>query len=204
MLSKALRVTLKKYQVNPIIRTLIFSDFLFWGANNLITPIFSVFVVDHILGASLEAAGLAATLYLLTRSLAEIPVGMLIDKQKGESDDLIFLVTGGVLQGILYISFAYLQNVSQLYIAMIILGLASAIASPSWYSVFTKYIDKKEEGFEWSLYDVLVSIGMALTAAIGGYIAQKYGFDVVFWIVGILTILSGLVITPLRRYLPKE
>ncbi len=203
MISKALRISLKKYKVNPIIRTLIFSDFLFWSANNLVTPIFSVFIVDHILDASLEAAGFAATLYLLTRSLAEIPVGMLIDKQKGETDDLIFLITGGVLQGIIYISFAFMENVSQLYIAMILLGIASAISAPSWYSVFTKYIDKKEEGFEWSLYDVLVSIGMALTAAIGGYIAQRYGFHLVFFVVGTLTILSGFVILPLRKVLPK-
>src|SRR6188474_3273298 len=123
MVSKTLGVSFKKYKINPIIRTLILTDFIYWAGNNFIVPIFSIFIIEKVIGGTIEAAGLAATLYLLTRSLAEIPVGMLIDKKKGEVDDLFFLVTGSILQGIMYISFAYVQSVNQLYLAQILLGL---------------------------------------------------------------------------------
>lgn len=191
MVSKALRISLKKYKINPIVRTLILSDFIFWSAGNFISPIFAVFVVDNITGGSLEAIGISATIFLLTKSLAEIPVGIVIDSKKGDKDDLYTLVIGGILQGIGYILFPFVTGVFGLYLLQVFLGLGSAIAGPGWYSIFTKNIDKKEEGFEWSLYDVLVSVGMAATAAIGGYLAENYGFNFVFYLVGALTILGA-------------
>lgn len=195
MLSKALKISLKHYKVNPIIRTLILSDFMFWSAGNLISPIFAVFVVDGISGGSIEAAGFAATLFLLTKSLAEIPFGMILDKTKTEIDDLLTVVVGGIIQGVGFLLIPSITSVGQLFLLQIFLGLGSAAAGPGWYSIFTKHIDKKEEGFEWGLYDVLVSIGMAITAGIGGYLADKFGFDLVFYLVGVISIFGSL--TPL-------
>jgi MFS family permease len=181
--------------VNPVIRVLIVVDFLYWGAVNFIGPIFGIFVADSLTDGSIEAAGIAATLFLLSRSLAEIPVGMIIDRIKGERDDVYSVALGNAMFGIVFAFYPFMTTVGEMYIGQILTGIAAAISAPGWYTIFTRHIDKNKEGFEWSFYDVLTSIGMALSATIGGVIATRFGFDIVFWIVAAVSIFAGL--TPL-------
>lgn len=193
MLSKIFGASLKNYNINPIVKVKIMSDFVFWSASNLVTPILAVFIADRLEGGSLEVVGISATLYLLTKSLVEIPTGMLVDKTKSEKDDLVTLVIGTLIQSSVYFLMPLVSEVNHIYLAQIFLGLGAAIAAPGWYKMFTRHMDKEEEGFEWSLYDVVVAIGMALTAAIGGIIASRYGFDNLFIIVGALMLISAFI-----------
>ncbi|HEC64182.1 MAG TPA: MFS transporter [bacterium] len=194
MISKALRISFKKYKINPVIRTLILTDLTFWSASNLLAPIFAVFVVEELTGGSIEIVGIAATLYLFARSLTEIPVGIILDKLKGEKDDLFSIMIGNFLTGIIFFTFPFVvKSVEALYIYQVLLGAVFALSAPGWYTIFTRHIDKDEEGFEWGLYDVVISIGMASTAAIGGFLAAEYGFDIVFYLVGGFMVLSGFV-----------
>jgi len=42
-------------------------------------------------------AGLASTVYLITKSIFQIPVARVIDKKKGERDDFWFMIVGSLL-----------------------------------------------------------------------------------------------------------
>lgn len=95
----------------------------------------------------------------------------------------------------------YINTVSQLYILQGLLGLSAAIAYPGWYSIFTKHIDKNKEAFEWSLYDVLLAMGMTLASALGGIMAQRFGFSVIFTISAISTILGAFLLLLVRKSL---
>ncbi|GAH48577.1 unnamed protein product, partial [marine sediment metagenome] len=66
--------------MNPVIKVLTISDFLIISGFGLITPIFAVFVTDTIEGGTLAVVGIAAAIYLLARSIGQIPVGAIIDK----------------------------------------------------------------------------------------------------------------------------
>jgi len=56
-------------KVNPVIQALIFSDLLILSGFGLISPILAVFITNQIRGGSLEVAGLATTIYLVSKSL---------------------------------------------------------------------------------------------------------------------------------------
>jgi len=60
-------------------------------------------------------------------------------------------------------------------------------------NLFTRYIDKGLESFEWGLNAVSVSLGQAATAALGGLLAEKYGFKLVFILVGVFTLIGSLI-----------
>ncbi|OIO19644.1 MAG: hypothetical protein COY69_01360 [Candidatus Magasanikbacteria bacterium CG_4_10_14_0_8_um_filter_32_14] len=68
---------------NPVISFLIISDTIFTGAAGLLGPIFAFFIVDFIQGGSVAVAGLAATIYLFTKSVFQIPIAYLIDRIRG-------------------------------------------------------------------------------------------------------------------------
>lgn len=190
---------LKNYQVNTIIKVLIASDFLVWSSANLVGPVFAIFVTDVIPGGSVAAVGIASMIYFVTKSVVEIPIGTYIDRSKSEKDDLYSALIGTMLNAVTYMLYPLVGAIWQLYLLQIAAGAAAAIAYPGWYSIFTRHIDKSKEAFEWSLYDVLLGLGMAATAALGALMVDKFGFNVVFYMIGILTFSGAMLLFIIRK-----
>lgn len=186
-------------QINWVIKILIISDFLIWVSHQLFAPIFAVFVTDQLFGGSLEVVGISTSIYFVTKSIVEAPVGMWIDRTKAETDDLMTALVGTIMTAFVFFSYNFLTDVWQLYLAQGILGIGAAVAFPGWYSIFTRHIDKHKEALEWSLYDVLLGIGMAGSAALGGFLATVYGFGLVFNLAGISTIAGALLLLSLKN-----
>lgn len=179
--------------VNKIIRVLVLGDIMFFSAFGLIGPIFAVFITNQIAGATVATVGFAATINLLVRALLQMPIARYIDRHKGEKDDFKFMVAGSTLISV--VPFIYLLVVTpwHLYLAQVVLGIGGALANPGWFAIFTRHIDKNKEGTEWTLENVGVGLAAAGTAAIGGVLAQNFGFHNLFLIVGILSLI-GLVV----------
>ncbi len=178
--------------MNVVIKVLIMSDFIIWSVYELLAPIFALFITDHIKGGSIEVVGIAAAIYLIAKSIFEVPVGIYVDKSKSEKDDLYSAICGTLLSAIVLVLYVFIDSIWQLYLLQFLFGVGSAIAFPGWYSIFTRHVDKGKEAFEWSMYDVLLGLGMAIAAALGGFIAEAFGFDVVFILVGIFTFIGAI------------
>lgn len=191
MYYKSIFRSIRHYNVNLVIKILILSDFLIWSSNQLLAPIFAIFITDKIQG-SIEVVGIASAIYLITKSIFEIPIGVYIDKSKSEKDDLLTAIFGTLLTALVYFLYIFIADVWQLYLLQALMGLSAAVAFPGWYSIFTHHVDRGREGLEWSLYDVSLGIGMAAAAALGGFIAETFGFNVLFFIVGLFTLSGSL------------
>lgn len=199
MYSKHVVRFINQLQVNWVIKLLIMSDFLIWSAQQFFVPIFAIFVTQHVHGATVEVVGVTTAIYLIVRSIFEIPVGMWLDRTKAETDDLYAAVFGTILTSFVFFSYNFITDVWQLYAAQALWGIGSAIAFPGWYSIFTQHIDKNKEALEWSLYDVILGIGMAAAAALGGFLAQEYGFSALFMLASISTFLGALLLLSLKQ-----
>lgn len=179
--------------VNKIIKTLVLGDVLFFSAFGLIGPIFAVFVTGQIAGATVATAGFAATINLLIRAALQLPIARYIDKRKGERDDFFLMVFGSLLVSMVPFAYLFVRTPTHLYIAQALLGIGGSFANPGWYAIFTRHIDKQKEGTEWSLENVSVALAAAGAAAVGGILAERFGFPTLFVIVGILS-LVGMII----------
>ena len=62
---------------------------------------------------------------------------------------------------------------------------------PGFTAIFTRHIDKGREAFDWSVRAALVGIGAGITGALGGIIANRFGFDVLFTGASIFILLSA-------------
>ncbi len=198
MYSKHVVRFFNQLQVNWVIKLLILSDFLIWSAQQFFVPVFAIFLTEQIHGATIEVIGITTAIYLIVRSIFEIPVGMWLDRTKAEVDDLYAAFLGTVLTALVFLSYNFITEVWQLYIAQMLWGVGSAVAFPGWYAIFTKHIDKNKEALEWSLYDVVLGIGMAATAAVGGFLATEYGFKAIFIIAAASTLLGAFLLLSLR------
>ena len=179
--------------INKIIRVLVLGDVMFFSAFGLIGPIFAVYVTNQIVDATVATVGFAATINLLTRALLQMPVARYIDRHKGEKDDFKFMIAGSTLVSIVPFIYLFVSTPLHLYMAQVVLGIGGALANPGWFAIFTRHIDKNKEGTEWTLENVSVGLAAAGTAAVGGVLAQNFGFYNLFLIVGVLS-LVGLII----------
>jgi len=191
--------SVSKFKVNVVIKILILSDFVIWSTNNLLAPIFAIYVADFVPGAGIEAVGIASAVYLVVKSIAEVPVGIYIDRSKSERDDLYTAVIGTALSAFVYVGYIFINDVWHLYLLQGLLGLSAAFAFPGWYLIFTRHIDKSKEAFEWSLYDVFLGLGMAATAALSGFWVSVWGFDSLFITLGVMTFVGALLLLIIRK-----
>lgn len=173
-------------EINPIIRLFIISDFFLFSSTGLVAPIFALFITDFIDGATIETVGIASTIYFITRSVGQLPVGIVIDYIRGQRDDMIILIASSM--GFIFVPIAYMyaDTVLSLYLIQFFYGLLAAASYPTWYAIFTRSIDHGKEGLEWSVYQTLSDFGVAISAAIGSFVVAAYGFNVVFALMAVL------------------
>lgn len=175
--------------MNKVIWLLVISDILILSAFGLITPIFAIFLNEGIAGGSITAAGIASTIFFLVKSITQIPLSIYIDSRRSKLGCLWF---GTLLIVAVPFIYAFATHIKFIYVAEAVYGLGAAMAYPAWFSLFTKYVDRKHTGFEWSVWSTGVGLGAALTAYLGAIVAKSYGFDILFYTVGFVS-LTGMI-----------
>lgn len=190
--------------INLIIKVLIYSDFLILSAFGFINPTFAVFITEKIPGAGLEVVGYAATILLVIKSIVQLPIAKYVDRKKGEKDDLYFVIVGSFLISITPFLYIRISEVWHLYLLQAIYGIGGAMGYPTWFALFTRHVDRYREGFEWGIYNTVAGLGVGLTAALGGVFAQRFGFDVVYILCGIIAIFGSALLLLLRRHIIEQ
>ncbi|MFH1501155.1 MAG: MFS transporter [archaeon] len=183
-------------KINRVIWLLILSDILIVSSFGLISPIFAIFMKDGIPGGSVVAAGTAATVYWLVKSVLQLPFSLYLDKKRHK---LSFLYVGTFLIIMVPIIYAIAKDVYWIYAAQIFYALGAAMAVPTWLCLFTMHIDSKHRGFEWALWSTSIGLGTALAAFLGAELVGIIGFKVLFFIVSGISFLGFLILIGLSR-----
>lgn len=187
--------------MNKIIKLLLLSDLFVSTGFGLIAPIFAIFIKENIVGGTIFTAGLASTLYLLVKGTLQLPFSRYVDAHDRKVRWLIMGTFLGTAVPILYI---FSTSIYHVYLAQALYGVAAALAYPTWLALWSTNLDKKHEGYEWSLYSTFTGLGAAITAAVGGAIAEYVGFSYTFIFVALLVFLGGMVLLHLERDRVKE
>ena len=177
------------FAINPIVKTFIVSEAFLWSAWDFVMPIFGIFIVTNIAGATIQSAAAGYSIYLINRVIFEIISGRVL---RGSSDRKKFIITilGMACLSIAYVGFSFSQNIIAVFSFYALLGVGLGVASPAKNSLFAIHLDKNKEATEWSLADAVSFICMALATALGGFIATQYGFSPLFLIAAIVNLLG--------------
>lgn len=186
-------------KINLIIKYLVLSDLLFWTGWGLISPVFAIFIVERIEGGTAFVAGLASAIYWILMSILRIPISLFLDKTLGEKDDYWFLTIGLLVASFLPFFFILARLPWHIYLLQSIHAIAMAMSLSGWTAIFTRHIDKGKEATEWALDATSVGIGMGIAGAIGGWAVTKFGFTLVFILVGIFGIIGAVLLFAIRK-----
>ncbi len=187
--------------INPIIRFLIISDVVLAGAAGLLGPIFALFIEDFIQGGNAAVAGVAAGVYLFTKSILQIPIANFIDKIRGEKDDFWLMFIFTILIAFIPLFYLVISTPFQLYIVQFALGFFTAFTFPSYMAIFTRHIDKKKEGTEWGIYFTFTDLIGAALAIVGGYVATTQGFPTLIVAVVVVSFVGAMLLWPIKPYI---
>ena len=182
-------------KINRVIRTLVTSDFLLISGFAVFGPVFAVFVTEKIQGGTLEIIGFTAAIFQIVKSSLQIPIANYLDKNHGEKDDYYSLVIGSFIIAIVPFLYIFASKPIHLFIINGFYGMGAAFAIPPWNAIFTRHIDKMHESTDWAVESVSIGIGAASAAALGGILAEKFGFDFVFAVAGFVAIAGAVVLT---------
>lgn len=179
-------------RINHVVKTLVVSDFFINAGFGIFAPIFAVFVTEQISEGSLQVIGFAAALTQIFKVTLQIPIAKYLDRNHGEYDDFYSMIIGSFLISAVPFLYLFASLPSHVYINSAIYGIGLSFLVPPWYAIFTRHIDKMRENIEWSTDSVAIGIASAGTAALGGILASKFGFQSVFVLGGLLAIFGAI------------
>jgi len=179
--------------INRIIRFFIIADLVFLAGWGMVNPIFAIFVVSNIAGATLVTIGTMAAIYWISKSIIQIPIGLYLDKVEGEKDDFYALIIGLLVASLAMFSFMAATEIWHIYLIIFIKAIAFALYAPAWTAIFSRHLDKDHTALEWALGSTSVGMAMGVAGFVGGWLA-KIHFNWVFLFGGFLALASAIIL----------
>ncbi len=184
--------------MNRVIKFLMISDILVLTSFGLVEPILAIFFKEDLIGGSILMAGLAGTIFLLVKSVVQLPFSKYVDSHS-YSKRLKWLIIGTFLVSIVPFIYIFSKHIYWIFFAQVIHGFGSGLAYPTWLGLWSTHLDRKKESFEWSLYSTMTGLGTAVTAAIGAILAEFVGFNFTFFFVGVLSFIGCVILFEIDR-----
>lgn len=182
---------IKDLTVNSVIRRFIFSDLLFLGGWGLISPVFGLFVINNIQGADIFSVGVSVGIYLIIKSIVQLPVAVFLDKKQNEQMSFRVLVSSLMLAGFSAAAYSIVDTVVGLYIVSALQGFSFGLYTPSWFIMFSKHLDREHSSLNWSLDSTTIGIASGTAAIFGGFVVSMFGFTSIFLVVSLLSFIGA-------------
>jgi len=182
------------FNINKILKVLVASDIIIFSGFGLMSPIFAVFVTEQVVGGTLITVGIAEAIYLASKSLLQIPIGIKIDETKGQKIDFWLAFIGSLLSALAILLYTQATLPVHIYLIELVFGIAGAMAYPAWMGLFSRNLEAGRESSIWGLHSTTTELSSAGAAAVGGFLAEKLGFNYLFLTAGTIALLGSLVL----------
>ncbi len=151
-----------------------------WLGEGLFGPLFAVFAGR--VGGDLLDISWAWAIYLLVTGVLEIFVGKISDKIGHER----MMIAGYALNAIFTFCYLFVHTPAALFAVEAGLGVALALANPTWDALYAKYEDRRRAGLIWGVEHGTEEIITGISIFLGGLIVNYYSFTTLFIIMGII------------------
>ena len=184
-------------------RSYIYWDLVINSAWGFLAPVFAIFLLEEIAHADVargaQIVGFATFSYWVSKSIFQIPIAKYLDKNHGEIDDFWFYIVGTIITGLVPFGFLFSYLPWHIYALQVLHALGMSMIIPSSYAIFIRHADKGKEAYESGLDTTLLGLGAGITGALGGILVGYIGFELIFILTGVFTLLSVVLIFPIRR-----
>lgn len=179
---------------NKVVEILTYSDSFLWGGHTMVNTLVAVYLSEKIAVDPLPIIASGFSIYFVARSIVQIPIAQFLDSRKGYFDEAIAIFISAILIGTSLILYLFVSEPWHLYAVQILFGIGIATNLPAWRKTFARFVDRGHEGVEYSVYDIICSLSIAVFTALGGYIVDFTGtFTYLFITAGVLVYIGGII-----------
>lgn len=175
-------------------RILLISDNLWFFGEGMFVPLLAVFT-QHIGGDILDIAW-AWAIYLIVTGILIILTGRLSDKIIKKEK---LVVAGYALNALCTFGYLLIGTTAHLFVLQVLLGIAAAMATPTWNALYASNQKEQHAGLTWGLSDGQAQIVSGVAVIIGGLILSYLSFTVLFITMGLVQICATLYLTQILK-----
>lgn len=176
------------FRNNDALKYLFLTNALFTFGGSLLGPLYAV-LVQHIKGDVLSIS-ISWAVFLLSTTFCGLIVSRIGDRVKKKRS---LLVAGYFIRSVVWFLYIFVTNMEELFILQVFLGIGESLGSPTFNTLFAEHLDKNKHLREYADWTVIGTIITALGTVAGGFIVEKYGFTILFAIMGTLAFLSAVI-----------
>lgn len=170
------------------------ADIFSWGPYMVISALSGLYLATKLDMDAVQVIAIGTSIYYITRSVIQMPIGKITDKIKSDSDEILFLLIGAILMGLPFIVYPFISIPVHYYILQFVFGLGVSFNLTNWRKLFALNVDKNREGTQYGFYEICMSGGAAIfSALIGslGSLGNRY-FDIIIVSAGIAMLLASV------------
>lgn len=175
--------------MNHAVRLLLFINGIYAFALAMFGPIYAIFVAD--IGGDILAASGAWAAFSIVAGVVTLIIGKLEDRLKETELAIVF---GDIIIALGFWSYMFVESPASLLWVQVLIGLGVAFGSPAYDAVFSRHLDHKRETFEWGTWEAIHMITSGLGALFGGIVATLAGFTTLFFLMGLLSLGSAVIV----------
>ncbi len=175
-------------KLSKLSKTLIIASSVWYFGEGLFGPLFAVFAEK--VGGDILDITWAWAAYLIATGVFYVLVGKIINKSKYKKQ---VMVGGYALNAILTFGYLFVHNTTSLLIIQVGLGIAEALSTPIWDSLFASNLEDTENTFHWGLATGHTHFISGIAIAVGGLIANYFSFNTLFIIMGCIQVAATII-----------
>ncbi|MFZ6022275.1 MAG: MFS transporter [Patescibacteria group bacterium] len=180
---------------NKALKVLFLYNGIFVFGGSILGPLYSLYAEG--ITQSVAAVSILWATYMFVATIGSLIVASFGDTIKEKE---YLLLAGYLLRAFGWFMFLIAGNFYSLLVVQVVLGLGEAVGTPAFEVMVAEHIDKNKHVKEYSLWKVLSNVLVAAGAILGGYLATKFGFTSLFYVMGTLALISffGVLLKPRR------
>ncbi|MGL5925873.1 MFS transporter [Chroococcidiopsis sp.] len=176
------------------LKILLYSSNIWYLGEGMFAPIFGLFT-QKIGGNILDISGIWAA-YLVATGIFTILVGKLSDRNISKAK---LMIIGYALNAIFTFCYLFVSSQLSLFLVQVGLGIASALATPTWNALYAQYEDREKAGQIWGMADGQSKVMTGLAVVLGGVIVNWLSFNTLFITMGTIQVIATLYSIQLLR-----
>ncbi len=155
----------------------------------LFAPLYAIYVEQ--IGGEFITAGLAIAVFSAVTGTATIFMGRIASFLPHPK---YLAVAGWFLLGVGFLGYLLVQKPIHLFLVQVLIGLATATYFPPVEAMYSRWITRERDVFEWSWWDATEYWSGAAGALAGGIIVTFFGFPALFVTMATLAFLAAFVL----------
>lgn len=176
-------------------KVLLYSSNLWYFGEGMFGPLFAVFT-QKVGGDILDITG-ASAVYIIVYGLLTIWVGKLADYKDNKRK---LIIAGYFLNALFTFTYLLVRSPLDLFLVQIGLGIAAALATPTWDALYAEYEDKRHAGYVWGLASGESKVLTGVAIILGGLIVSYLSFNLLFAIMGVIQIISAVYLLTILKW----